>query len=251
MGSIATASPNRSLTDSAIIQAQTLPGLGAPIAMFKYSGALIDFALTANGDTGVGTFTSPPTDAVALEMWVNANAPTDYLFFATKSGNLSNAGVTATNVTANLLVSRWVASGQLLTIPLAAVGAVPAGFRFASGVASGARAQGRYLSQSSLFPYLLGTAEHFTLTGAGGSQQFPYGNTFYFPVGYVGAWFQILGTGVARCTIDGTTPTASVGAILLPGLYYVDFAKHGVSAAALRFFLPSGLNICGNSLLSA
>lgn len=250
MGSIALASPFVSLTDSLVVPNQALTSLGSAITPYKYSGGFIDFALDTTGNPTVGTFSSVPTDAVAVELWVNANGASDYLFANTASGVLSATGVIGTNITANLAAVRSVASGAHMTVPFVTVGTVPTTLRFAGGV-SGARCQGRYISQSSGFPYLLGSTTQFQLTGAGAQQQMPFNSAGIFPVGYAGAWFQVIGSGAARFTIDGTATSATLGDILPLGTYYIDQAKHGISLAALRIWLPTGVNIIGNSLVTA
>ena len=222
MGSIALASPFQSLTDSLVVPNQSLPGIGSPIGQYKYTGSVIDFGLSAVGDAvaGSGTpFTSVPTDAIALEMWCNATGAGDYLFWSSRSGQLSNVGVLATNLANNTGATnpnRFVNNGQHLVIPCQSVGVLGSAVRFAPGTAS-ARAQGRWIAAGSGFPYLMGhvagSATEFVIAGAGASAQVPFSDVNRFPVGYAGLYMQITGTGVAANTyvtaISGTALTAS------------------------------------------
>lgn len=248
MSSIATSSPHRPLSDSLVIPNQALPGVGTPLTLYKYSGAIIDFGLPGDGGPAVVTFPTVPADAVALELWVNASASDDYLFVALVGGRLSNTGVLATNIAANLLACRNVASGQHMVLPLQTPGVIPSTFRFAGSKAS-TRIQGRFISQSSSFPHLLGSTTEFVVTGGGASVQLPFSDTNRFPVGAQDACtFQILGPGPVRMTIDGTAASATVGDVLQPGTYYLDASRHGLAISALRLFPPTGTNIVGNSL---
>lgn len=250
MGNVVVATPFRNILTAAPNQNQAMPWIGKPFASWKYSGAQIDFALTATGDATAVSFGTVPTDAVGVELWVNANGSTDYLFTSTQAGRLSGTGVIGTNITANLAATRYVANGDHIIMPFLTVGAAPASFRVACGV-SGARCQGRFISQAAGYPYMLGTTTEWVLTGAGASQQLPYGSTGSFPVGNIGALMQLVGSGVARYTIDGTVPSATYGDILVPGTYYIDIAAHGIALSALRVFLPTGTNLIGSSLMSA
>lgn len=253
MGSIALNSPFQPLYLSSAPNNLPVYGLGTALTQYKYTGGFIDFPTDVNGNATAGggtAWSAPPSDAVAVEVWMNSNGATDYLFTSTQSGILTAAGVIATNITNNLAASRWVTAGQHLLIPLSTVGSIPAGFRFATGI-SGGRVQGRYVAQSTGFPYLLGSATQFTVTGAGASAQLPFNSGATFPAGYSAVVFQVVGSGLARFTIDGTTPTAILGDILPPGAYLIDLALHGIALSALRIFLPAGLNVVGNSLVYA
>lgn len=252
MGAIAFSSPFSSLTDSLVIPNQGITGFAQPMSQLKYSGSTFDFIGTDNGNALVGTFSSVPTDAVGIEVWVNGNAADDYLFWASTSGILSGTGTLATNITDNLATNFVVASGNHAVIPFVTVGTVPSTLRFAVGK-TGARVQGRYVSQASGFPYLLATNIPFELTGAGAAQAAPTGNATFFPSGYCGLIFRVSGTTPARMTMDSnaTPPTATVGDILPGGTYYIDQARHGVSLAALRFYLATGTNIQGIALAYA
>lgn len=252
MGSIALASPFVSLTDGAIVANQSLPHFGTALMAYKYSGALIDFALSdANGGAHAFSFTGVPTDATALELWVNANGSTDYLFMRHLGGTLSNTGVLASNITANLAgQARWVASGAHMVIPLQTVGAVPSTLRFAFGVASGARVQGRYISSGAGFPYALASTTEDVFTGAAAQVQLVFASGTKYPqlTATVGVIMQIYGSAPARITIDGTAASATNGDMVPAGTYLIDFAKMGISITALRIFLPTGTNIISNAL---
>lgn len=231
--------------------------LGSPIAKWKSSGTDFDFALSADGGPTVGTFGTVPADAIALEVWSDGAASDDYVFWSSRSGQLSNVGVLATNISNNLGATnpnRYVSSGQHQIIPLQAVGSIGAALRFAGGKAS-ARCQGRFITQSSGLPYLLanssGSSEEFVLSGAGASQQLPYNNTAKFPAGYTGCFFQVVGSGGIRARWDGSAPTALFGELLSNGYYWIDTSKHGISLSALRLYMPSGTRIIGNALVSA
>lgn len=250
MGSIATSSPFSDLTSQLIIPNQGLTGLGNPLSAYKYSGTWWDFAMDANGGPNAFTFTGFPSDGVALEVWVNANAADDYVFWAGVGGILSNTGVLATNVAANLLARRHSAAGVPMLLPVQTVGAVPSTWRFA-GSKSTSRLQARAVAASSAIPYLSASNVEFSLTGNGASQQLPFTDGTRFPVGTSAIQFQILGPGPARMTWDGTTPSATLGAIFAPGSYLIDYARHGVAVSALRIFMPSGTNLVGASLFAA
>ena len=224
--------------------------IGESLTRYRYSGAQIDFALAADGGPNVVTFPSTPADAVGIEVWLNANGSTDYLFMAMVGGRLANVANLANNVAANLAACRYVTSGAHMVIPFVTKGTNPSTLRFATGNAS-SRIQGRFISDASMFPYLTGSTTEFVLTGAGASQQLPYTDTGRFPAGYVGTVLQVLGSGVARFTIDGTVPTATVGDILVPGTYVIDTLATGIALSALRIYLPTGTNVVGHSLMAA
>lgn len=223
-------------------------GMGTPFSQYKYSGPVIDFTLGAVGDPQNNAFSGCPADAVAIEVWASANASDDYLFFATLSGHLSSAGVLATNVAANLLNRRFVGGGAHMVIPLQAMGAVPAGFRFA-GSKNGALVHGRYISSASNLRYKLSAASVATnLTGADATQQLPYLTASQFPdlAAQAAVDMMISGTSglAARITIDGTAPTAVKGDIWPVGSrIFIDAADHGIAWSALKIWLPTGVNI--------
>jgi hypothetical protein len=249
MGSIAIASPNRSLQN--LLPNNQGYSIGSPLTPWKYSGATFDFAADASG-TGnavVPTLGTVPTDAVAIEMWVNGNASDDYIFATTVAGQLGATGVFATNITANLAAVRWAASGGKIIIPCTAIGTAPT-LRVATGKAS-ARIQGRFISQASGFPYLLASLTNSLLIGAGGSQQFAFTDAARFPAGYNAVLLQVLGAGPMRVYFDGTAVTSTTGDLVPPGTYLIDLALHGVSLSALRMHLPTGTNVFAHSLKAA
>lgn len=225
------------------------PGMGSLMTPYVYTGSQVDGVGVDTGNAIAPTWGTVPADAVGVEVWVNGNAADDYLFWATNSGALSSTGTLATNITANLAANRFVASGQSAVIPFQTLGTVPASLRLAVGK-TGARFQARFIGAASQnFPYRLATNVPFSLTGAGASQLLPTANATFFPAGYKAVQFQLLGSGVARMTTDGSTPTATVGRILPAGTYLIDEDRMGVSIAAVRLFLPSGLNVAGNALV--
>jgi len=232
----------------------SLPGLGNPISRYKSTGVDFDFALDATGNATAGTWGTVPADAIALEVWCNTSAAGDYLFFASRTGQLSAAGVLATNISNNTGGTnpngRFVVAGAKMVIPLSAIGAVDSTFRFAGSKATG-RCQGRYITSNAAFPYKLASAEEWTIAGAGASAQMPYTNTAKFPASTVGTVFQIKGASGTRIRYDGGSPTATAGELLEPGYYFLDYARHGIAASALRFYVPSGVWISGNTLVAA
>lgn len=250
-GATATPAQLRELRNSLGTPVQDQPGLGTPLLRYKASGPVIDFGLPADGGPAVVTWPTVPADAVGVELWLSATGSTDYLFAALTAGRLNSAGADlAAKVAANLAACRWVASGQPMVIPFVTKGVVPTTLRFATGNAS-SRIQGRFISEASQFPYLLGSTSEFTVTGANASAQLPHTDTNRFPADAVGCVLQLLGTGQARFTVDGTVPTATVGDIRQPGTYWIDLEAMGIAFSALRIFLPTGLNIVGHSLRSA
>lgn len=228
------------------------PGMGSLLAPYLYTGSLIDVAGDGSGSaSNAVALLSAPADAVGVELWFNGNASDDYLFVATNASVLNSAGADlAAKTAANLAAQQYVTSGQSIVIPFAVQGTVPSTLRFAIGKASG-RVQGRWIAAGSTnMPYLLATNVPFPLTGANGAQLLPASNASYFPVGgYKGCVFQLSGSGVARMTTDGTTPSATVGRILPPGRYLIDEDRMGISIAATRLYLPTGLNVAGNALV--
>lgn len=251
MGAISIASPFTPLNQGLSSAAVNLPWSGNALAPWRYTGTVFDFAADGSG-TGaavVPTLGTVPTDACAVEMWVNGNAADDYIFVTTVLGQLASAGSYASNIAANLLAVRWAASGAHIIIPFVTVGTAPT-LRVATGKAS-ARIQGRFLASGSGYPYLLGSVTNNVLTGAGGVQQLAYTDASRFPTGYCGALIQVLGTGPARAYWDGTAPTSTTGDLIAPGTYLIDQALHGVALSALRFYLASGTNIVAHSLVYA
>lgn len=226
-------------------------GMGSPMVPHVYTGTLIDVAVDGSGNaSNAVALLTAPADAVGVELWFNGNASDDYLFIATNSAVLNSAGADlAAKTAANLANQQYVASGESIVVPFVTQGTVPSSLRFAVGKSSG-RVQGRWIAAASpAAPYLLATNIPFPLTGANGSQIIPTSNTTYFPAGYKACIFQISGTGVARMTTDGTVPSATVGRILPVGRYLIDEDRMGISIAATRLYLPTGLNVAGNALV--
>ena len=227
-------------------------GLGSLLAPYLYTGSLIDVAVDGSGSaSNAVALLTAPADAVGVELWFNGNASDDYLFIATNASVLNSAGADlAAKTAANLAAQQYVANGQSIVVPFAVQGTVPSTLRFAVGKSSG-RVQGRWIAAGSTnMPYLLATNVPFPLTGANGAQLLPTANATYFPVGgYKACVFQLSGSGVARMTTDGTTPSATVGRILPLGRYLIDEDRMGISIAATRLYLPTGLNAAGNALV--
>jgi hypothetical protein len=251
MGAITASSPTRSLS-AAFSPVNISYGLGGVLTNWLYTGTQFDFLADASG-TGnavvpvVGTV---PTDAVAMELQVNGNAVDDYLFVTTTNSGLAAAGNFAANIALNVLNVRYVTNGQPMVVPLLAVGTALTAPRVATGKAS-ARCQGRWISQSSNLPYLLGSTTADLLTGANSQQQFTFGSSTKYPAGYSAILMQVLGPGPIRIYTDGTAVTSTTGFLLGPGTYLVDFAKHGISMAALKMYLPTGTNVVSNALMPA
>lgn len=251
MGSIVPSSPFASLTDARLVPNQALPGVGLPLGSYKHTGLWYDFAMAADGGPNAFTFTGVPTDAVALEVWANGSAADDYVFWSGVGGLLSNAGALATNVAANLLARRHSAAGQPMLLPFSAKGVLPSTWRFAGSKAA-TRLNARCVADSSAIPYLSATATEWNLTGNNTSQQLPFNSAPIFPVGTVAVQMQLVGPGPARLIWDGTQPpSATFGALLTPGSYLLDIAKHGIALSALRIFLPTGTNLVGNALIAS
>lgn len=231
---------------------RAIPGLGAQLLDYKYSGGFIDFALDVTGNPTVGSgtaYTTVPTDAVGLELFLQSTNSAQRLYVATKAGVLSSTGVLATNETANNLGQRWVSGGgETLLIPFLTQGVMPTALRFA-GNATPLRVGGRYISSATGFPYRTATNEQFSMVGAGAVQQFPFSNTTSFPVGYKGVQFRLNGPAGAMLTVDGSTPSASFGYPMQSNkTYLLDFETCGFAISALRIYLPAGNTIVGNSL---
>lgn len=229
-----------------------VPGIGEAVTLYRYTGSDIDVALPADGTAAdlTSSFSSVPADAIGIEVMLSNTGATDYLFNALVGGRLNSAGADlAARTAANLLACRWVANGDKLVLPFVTKGAIPTTWRFASGSASASRLQARYISDASLrMPYLMGSTTEVVLTGANGSQIPPHTDTGRFPAGWSAFQFQILG-GAARLRFDGGVPTAGFGHVLQPGRQYLlDPTRHGISIAAFRLFLPTGVNLVGHSL---
>lgn len=257
MGSIAISSPFTGLGDSLVVQNQNLPGMGSALTAYKYTGSNLafDLSLDPNGGPTIPAWPTVPADAIGMEIWSSSSTAGDGIAFALRSGILSNTGVLATNAAANKGTSgsqpsRFTDAFSHMVLPFQAVGAVPTTWRLALLVTAGQKLQGRYISQAAGFPYLMAGAEEFLLVGAGGQQQLPTATPAKFPSGYCGAVFQVIGAGV-RFTLDGSSTGAAVGDILAPGTYWVDQAKHGVSLAALKIWLPASTFIVGSALTYA
>lgn len=258
MGSIAISSPFTGLTDPLFAVNQSLPGLGNPLTALRYTGAHFSLAMTATGAPTVPAFPTVPADAVAIEVWASSTAASDGIAFAPRSGQLANdGGGLVPNTSINTGASsnnpnRHVVAGAHMVIPLPSTGAaIPAGWRFAILNTSTLTMQGRYVSAAANLPYRIGGTEEFRSIGAGAV--FDMNNhtsvPARFPVGYVGCVLQVIGAGV-RCTLDGTAPAVAVGDIIAPGAYLIDEARHGISLAALRWFLPSGTFLIGHALIA-
>lgn len=258
MGSIALSSPHRSLFDSQSYANLAAPGMGGALVPYKYTGSNLTFDVTlaALGAPTAPAWPTQPADAIAVELWASSDAAADGIAFAVRSGQLSNTGVLATNTSNNIgttgsLPSRYAVAGAHIVVPLSAVGAAPGStWRVAYLTTAGIKLQGRYISQASNFPYLCGAVEEFLLVGAGAVVQLPTATANKFPTGYSGAVIQVIGAGV-RMTVDGTAPTAALGDIVAPGVYNVDQTRHGVSLAAIKFYLPASTFLVGHSLSPA
>lgn len=232
--------------------ARDVPGIGEPLTIFRYTGSDVDVALPADGTPAdlTASFSSVPADAVGIEVMLSNTGGTDYLFSALTAGRLNTAGADlAARTAANLLACRWVANGDKMVLPFVTKGVIPTTWRWASGSSSASRLQARYISDASLrMPYLMASTTEVVLTGAAASQIPPHTDTNRFPAGWSAFQFQVLG-GAARMRFDGGVPTATFGHVLQPGRqYYLDPTRHGISIAALRLFLPVGVNVVGHSL---
>lgn len=257
MGSIAIASPFKGLNDSLVVQNQNLPGMGSALTAFKYTGSSLNFDLNfdPSGNPTVPAWPTAPADAVGMEVWSSSSTAGDGFAFALRASILSSTGVIATNTATNKGTSgsqpsRFTLADAHMVLPFQVVGTVPTTWRFAQLQNSGQKLQGRYISQAAGFPYLMAGAEEFLVVGNGNVFTLPTGTAAKFPSGYCGAVFQVIGAGV-RFTMDGSAPGAAVGDPLAVGTYWVDQAKHGVSLAALRFWMPSSTFLVGSSLTYA
>lgn len=258
MGSIALSSPFSSLSDSLVVPNQAMPGMGSALTSYKYTGSNLTFDLSMdpNGGPTVPAWPTVPADAVGMEIWSSSATSGDGLAFALRPSILSNTGVIATNTAANKGASgsqpsRFTTETNHMILPFQAVGVVPTTWRLAQLQTAGQKLQGRYISQSAGFPYLMAGAEEFLVVGSANVSTLPTGTAAKFPTGYCGAVFQVIGAGV-RFTMDGSAPGAAVGDVLAAGAtYWVDQSKHGVSLAALRFWTPSGTFLVGSSLTYA
>lgn len=257
MGSIAISSPFTGLGNSLVVQNQNLPGMGSALTAYKYTGSNLSFdlSLDATGNATVPAWPTVPADAVGMEVWSSSTTAGDGIAFALRAGILSGTGVLATNAANNKGASgsqpsRFTDASTHMVLPFQTVGAVPSTWRFALLVTSGQKLQGRYISQAAGFPYLMAGAEEFLVVGTANIFTLPTGTAAKFPSGYCGAVIQVIGSGV-RFTMDGSAPGAAVGDLIAAGTYWVDQAKHGVSLAALRFWMPSGTFLVGSSLTYA
>lgn len=258
IGTSSTAATVAQLADirNSIGVARSLPGLGAPLSQYIYTGESTDFALNTDGtETASATWTTP-SDAVAAEYWINSTNTADKLYIATATGVLSTTGSDlATRSAYNDLNVMQITGGEKIVMPFETAGTRPL-FRFA-GNASGLRVQGRYISSAS--PTLkfkqavsapLTAAQLDKLVGnSSGVLQFTYGNTTRFPAGYTGVMFRVLGPGPVRWSLGSpTNPSATAGDFLAPGLYHIDVAGHGIALTAIRFYIPTGTNIVAYAL---
>lgn len=261
MGSIAIASPFQGLSSSLFRSNQNMPAFGNALTPYKYTGTQFAVALDPSGRAVTIGSPTVPADAVAMELWsANNIGASDYLFWASRASVLAsdNTGVAATDLTSNTAKNngssgsapqRFVVSGAHFILPFNTVGAVPTGWRFARG-STGLLTFARFLSSSSNFPYLAAGTEEFIVVGANNVQQMPTATAAKFPTGYSAAVFQVIG-GSIRMTSDGNDPTSSSGDIIAAGTYYVDQSVHGLSLAALKFYMSTGTFIVGHSLIDA
>lgn len=255
MGSIAISSPFKSLSDSLLANNQNLPGSGNAMTAYKYTGAAFDIPLTALGAPTAPAFPTVPADAVGMEVWSSSSAAADGIAFAASAGVLSNTGNLATNTSNNLGTTgsapvRCVQNNGHMVLPFYTAGAVPAAWRFAFLTTAGQKLQGRYISKAAGFPYMMLSTVDTLLVGADAQQTLPTGTAAKFPTGFSAFFFQVFG-GSIRFTMDGTVTTAALGDILAPGNYYFDQARHGVSAAALKIWMPTGTFLFGHAYADA
>lgn len=230
-------------------------------ARFRYTGALIDYSATAEGAPQTPVWPTPPNDAVALQLWSNSIATNDGFALTLRAGRLDSTGVLATNTAANMGTAnnsvtgvrqpaRHVIGGQSMILPLSAVGAsVPATFRTAALTSNGQRIQGYFISEASGFPYRMTATVEILLVGTSvlNAFNFPTSTATIFPTGYKAVDFQVIGNG-ARFTVDNASglPTATQGMPLPAGSYTWDEARHGVSFATVKFWLPENTSIVGH-----
>lgn len=227
-------------------------GMGQPWAQFKYTGPHITAAGNNLGDSQSTLFGTTPTDAVGLELWVNQFASDDYLFAAYHVGGLGSTGVLATNVANNLATRRYVTGGEKMVIPLTAQGAGTTQMRLAVGK-TGVVINGRWIAAASNLRYKMSAASApINLTGAGANQTLPFSDATIFPNTGAQAAVElcIVGTGgsAARLRADGVAATVGNGDPLLVGRrYFFDAADMGIAWSALNLFLPTGVNVYGNT----
>lgn len=240
-----------------------LLGDEARIAFGVSLAGLSAVAYVSAADTVTWVLTNLTGGAVDLaaslcQVRVIPGVATRTIFVRTLGGQLSATGVLATNVQANMFggVARYPAPGRRLIVPLLTKGTLTGlTTRFAFGTAAGSRVLGRFGTEASDFPFLAATATEFTLIGDGattGTRQFPFTNSTSFPdaAATPAVSFQVCGL-PARITVDGTTPNATLGAILQPGNYILDCARMGIAVNVPKFFQPLGCNIIGGSLKAA
>jgi hypothetical protein len=261
MGSITLASPFQSLTSSLFASNQNMPAFGNALTPYKYTGTQFAVALDPSGRAVTIGSPTVPADAVAMELWsANNVGASDYLFWASRSAVLAgdNTGNNANDLISNTAKNngssgsapqRFVVNGAHFILPFNTVGTAPTGWRFARG-STGLLTFARFLASSSNFPYLAAGTEEFIVVGANNVQQMPTGTAAKFPTGYGAAVFQVIG-GAVRMTSDGTDPTSSNGDLVAAGTYYVDQSAHGLSLAALKFYMSTGTFIVGHSLTYA
>ena len=227
-------------------------GIGETWTQFKYTGPHITAVGNDLGNSQNTLFGTTPTDAVAVELWMNQFAADDYLFAAYHVGGLGSTGVLATNITNNLATRRYVTGGEKMVIPLTAVGGPTTQMRFAVGK-TGAVINGRWIAASSNLRYKQSAASAaIELTGGGANQTLPFSTATIFP--NTGAQdaveLCIVGTpgAAARLRIDGVAATVGNGDPLIVGRrYFFDKADMGLSWSAMNLYLPTGVNVYGNT----
>lgn len=227
-------------------------GIGQSWSPYKYTGPHIVAVGNDLGNSQNTLFGTTPTDAVAVELWMNQFAADDYLFAAYHAGGLGSTGVLATNITNNLATRRYVTWGEKMVIPLTAVGGPTTQMRFAVGK-TGAVINGRWIAASSNLRYKQSAASAaIELTGAAGNQTLPFNTATIFPnTGNQDAIeLCIVGTpgAAARLRIDGVAATVGNGDPLIVGRrYFFDKADMGLSWSAMNLYLPTGVNVYGNT----
>lgn len=261
MGSITAASPFQSLTASLFRSNQNMPAFGNALTPYKYTGTQFAVALDASGRAVTIGSPTVPADAVAMELWsANNVGASDYLFWASRASVLAsdNTGNNANDLISNTAKNnggsgaspqRFVVSGAHFILPFNVVGTVPTGWRFARG-STGLLTWARFIASSTNFPYLAAGTEEFIMAGSNSVLQMPVATAAKFPTGYNAVVFQVIG-GPIRMTSDGTDPTNSTADIIPAGTYYVDQSAHGLSLAALKFYMPNSSFIVGHSLIDA
>ena len=227
-------------------------GMGLPGAQFKYTGPHIVAVGNDLGNSQNTLFGTTPSDAVGLELWVNQFASDDYLFAAYHVAGLGSTGVLATNVANNLATRRYVTGGEKMVIPLTEVGGPTTQMRFAVGK-TGVVINGRWIAASSNLRYKQSAASApIELTGGGANQTLPFNTATIFPNTGAQAAVElcIVGTpgDAARLRMDGVAATVGNGDPLIVGRrYFFDAADMGIAWSALNLFLPTGVNVYGNT----